>query len=85
MLSTHPDHERRGVGSMLVKWGTDLADAMGLRAFVQASRVGKAMYERHGFKDREGWITVPVSENHQAKPVAGWFDLERPAQTLEPQ
>jgi GNAT superfamily N-acetyltransferase len=79
MLSTHPEHQRRGAGSMLVKWGTDIADNLGLKAFVQASRLGKHLYESHGFVDKEGWITVPVSEKHSSKPEVAWFNLERPA------
>jgi GNAT superfamily N-acetyltransferase len=83
MLSTHPDHERRGAGSMLVKWGTDIADSLGMKAFVQGSRVGKPLYESHGFVDSEGWITVPVTERHKNRPAVGWFNLERPAKTLK--
>jgi GNAT superfamily N-acetyltransferase len=82
MLSTHPDHERRGAGSMLLKWGTDIADTLGLKAFVQGSRVGKRFYERHGFVDTEGWITVPVSEKFKDRPAVGWYNLERPAKPL---
>ena len=81
MLSTHPEHERRGAGSMLVKWGTDIADNKGLKAFVQGSRLGKPLYESHGFVDREGWITVPLAEKHENRPACGWFNLERPAKT----
>ena len=79
MLSTHPEHERRGAGSMLVKWGTDIADSLGMKAFVQGSRRGKTLYERHGFVDNEGWIKVPVTEKHKDRPECGWFNLERPA------
>jgi GNAT superfamily N-acetyltransferase len=81
MLSTHPDHERRGAGSMLMKWGIDIADNLGMKAFVQGSRVGKQLYESHGFVDSEGWITVPVTERHKNRPAVGWFNLERPAKT----
>jgi GNAT superfamily N-acetyltransferase len=84
MLSTHPEHQRRGAGAMLMEWGTDIADSLGLRAFVQASRIGaKHLYGSHGFvdKNKEGFITVPVSEKHKNKPEIGWFNLERPAKT----
>lgn len=79
MLSTHPDHQRRGAGAMVVKWGTDIADSLGLKAFVQGSRLGKHLYESHGFVDTEGWIKVPVTEKHKDRPAIGWFHLERPA------
>jgi GNAT superfamily N-acetyltransferase len=83
MLSTHPEHQHRGAGSMLVKWGADIADRFGLKAFVQGSRLGKHLYERYGFVDKEGWVTVPVTERHKNKPAVGWFNLERPAIPLD--
>ncbi|KAE9365496.1 hypothetical protein N431DRAFT_387799 [Stipitochalara longipes BDJ] len=82
MLSTHPEHQRRGAGSMLMKWGTDIADSLGLKAFVQASRQGKEhLYQKFGFVDNEGYFTVPVSEKFKNKPAIGCFNLERPAKS----
>lgn len=62
---------------MLMKWGIDLADSMGLKAFVQGSRLGTHLYERYGFVN-EGWVTVPLTEKHKDKPATGWVNLERP-------
>ncbi|KAM0221490.1 hypothetical protein ACHAQD_005405 [Fusarium lateritium] len=50
-LVTHPDYQRCGAGSMLMKWGCDLADADGVAAYVDASKSGAALYERFGFVD----------------------------------
>jgi predicted N-acetyltransferase YhbS len=52
MLCTHPDFQKRGAGSMLVKWGCDLADKDGVSAYVDASKTGAPLYERFGFVDR---------------------------------
>jgi len=82
MLSTHPDHQRRGAGSMLMKWGTDIADSLGYTAFVQGTHVGKPFYESHGFVNSVGWTTVPVAEKHKDRPSCGWFSLLRPAKTV---
>jgi hypothetical protein len=66
---------------MLMKWGTDIADSLGLRAFVQASRLGKEhLYQNFGFVDKEGHFTVPVSEKHKDKPAIWCSNLERPAE-----
>lgn len=46
---TLPQHERRGAGSLLVKWGCDRADEAGVVAYLEASPVGSPMYARHGF------------------------------------
>ena len=79
MLSTHPDYERKGAASMLMKWGTEIADNLRLKSFVQGSPVGRSMYERHGFIAEEGWTTVPVSDKHKNRPATGWYSLTRPA------
>jgi hypothetical protein len=63
---------------MLVKWGTDRADVMGVKAFVQGTKAGRPLYEKHGFVS-EGWIDVPVDEKFKDRPVAAFYNLERPA------
>ncbi|KAK1728201.1 acetyltransferase [Colletotrichum acutatum] len=50
-LVTHPDYQRRGAASMLLKWGCALADEDGVAAYVDASKAGKGLYERFGFVD----------------------------------
>jgi GNAT superfamily N-acetyltransferase len=61
-LSTHPEHERRGAGSMLVEWGVEVADQLGLETYLNTSVRGRPLYERFGFKlvretlwDRTRW------------------------------
>lgn len=51
MLGTHPDFRRRGAASMLVAWGCDLADQIGVAAYIDASKEGAVVYEKFGFKD----------------------------------
>lgn len=50
-LFTHSSYHRRGVGSKLIQQGTTLADKKGYIAFLEASPMGKALYERHGFRE----------------------------------
>ncbi|KAJ5494605.1 hypothetical protein N7463_010692 [Penicillium fimorum] len=50
-LGTHPDYQRRGAGSMMVRWGCDLADKDGVAAYVDASKEGASLYLKHGFVD----------------------------------
>lgn len=61
-LSTHPEHYRRGCGSLLVKWGVETADELGIEAYLDTSMMGRKLYERFGFElvrevrfDREEW------------------------------
>jgi GNAT superfamily N-acetyltransferase len=51
MLGTHPDYRGRGAASALVKWGCDIADREGDGAYVDASKAGAPLYQRHGFVD----------------------------------
>ncbi|RJE27431.1 hypothetical protein PHISCL_00165 [Aspergillus sclerotialis] len=50
-LGTHPEYQRRGAASMLLKWGCDLADKNGVAAYVDASKAGAPLYQRFGFVD----------------------------------
>lgn len=61
VLTTHPDHHRRGAGGLLMKHFLDAVDEEGIEAYLEASEAGKPLYARHGFK--------PVFEQT--------FDLER--------
>lgn len=49
-LVTHPDHHRRGAGGMLVQWGCEKADELGVEAFLEASPMGQPLYARYGFE-----------------------------------
>jgi GNAT superfamily N-acetyltransferase len=48
-LATHPDHQGRGAGKLLLDWGLEKADAEGLVTYLNATSVGKRMYEKRGF------------------------------------
>lgn len=50
---TDPEYQRRGIGSMMLKWGCDLADQLFLPAWVEASPEGNFLYRRFGFMDVE--------------------------------
>ncbi|KAL9038887.1 MAG: hypothetical protein Q9180_002862 [Flavoplaca navasiana] len=49
-LSVLHTHQRRGAGSQLIKWGTDLADSMGIDTVLEATKAGIPVYEKHGFE-----------------------------------
>lgn len=42
---------------MLVKWGTEKAGGLGVKAVVESSRYGRGLYEQEGFKFVENWET----------------------------
>lgn len=51
-LATHPDYQRQGAGSMLLKWGCDVADRDGVGAYVDGSKDGAPLYSKFGFVDK---------------------------------
>ncbi|KAI1940492.1 hypothetical protein LOZ66_002086 [Ophidiomyces ophidiicola] len=55
VLCTLPAHQGRGAGTLLLKYGLDIADEHGLESYLESSTKGRPLYERHGFKD----ITLP--------------------------
>lgn len=44
-----PSYRRRGVGSLIMQWGIDKAEELGLEAYLEASAMGKPLYEKFGF------------------------------------
>ncbi|KAF2257768.1 acyl-CoA N-acyltransferase [Lojkania enalia] len=67
-LVTHPDHHRRGAGTLLTAWGCDRADEKGIEVYLEASPMGKPLYERFGFQE-VGKVNVELGQ-------FGWKDLE---------
>lgn len=61
-LATHPDHQSRGAGKMLLDWGVKKADDEQLVTYLDATQVAKPIYEKRGFEvrravewDRTAW------------------------------
>jgi len=52
-MMVRKDAQRRGVGSRLLRYGTDQADAEGIKAYLNGTTQGKALYEHGGFKVAE--------------------------------
>lgn len=50
LLAVHPEHQRRGVGSLLLRHGLEKFDPLGLPTYLDCGRYGKALYERYGFE-----------------------------------
>lgn len=58
-VGVHPDHQGRGLGSVLLRDVLARADAAGEAAYLEAtSERNRALYERHGFRS-VGELTLP--------------------------
>lgn len=83
MCFTDPEYHRRGAGKMLVNWGVQRADEMGVKAFVEASPEGRRLYESCGFEmvEEVGLKGDDVEkggrEEWKGYAVADWIFMER--------
>ncbi|KAL7900311.1 acyl-CoA N-acyltransferase [Trichoderma sp. SZMC 28014] len=59
LCGTHPKAQRRGAGSLLMAWVTELADREGLACWVTSSEMAVPLYKKFGFVVAEE-ITVPL-------------------------
>ncbi|KAJ5781199.1 Acyl-CoA N-acyltransferase [Penicillium paradoxum] len=50
MLGVHPAYNGKGLGTRLLKWGIERADAQGVETYLSASPAGKPLYEKYGFR-----------------------------------
>ncbi|KAI5918595.1 acyl-CoA N-acyltransferase [Camillea tinctor] len=48
-ICTRPAYHGRGLGSVLLRSGLDAADAAGVPTYLEALRLARPLYERHGF------------------------------------
>ncbi|KAJ0371696.1 hypothetical protein COL26b_009470 [Colletotrichum chrysophilum] len=47
----HPDFQGKGIGSRLIRWGTEKVDQEGTYCWVQSSMGGVPAYEKYGFRE----------------------------------
>jgi len=52
-MCVHPDWQRRGAGKMLMRWGSDRTDELGIPAYLEASPYGVPLYKSCGYEDFE--------------------------------
>lgn len=60
-FATHPDHHRRGAGTLLLNWGLKKADDEGVPTYLDATSIARPLYEKRGFKVIKAteWDRVP--------------------------
>ncbi|KAK3710705.1 hypothetical protein LTR37_010124 [Vermiconidia calcicola] len=73
---TLPSHRRRAAGAMMLKWGCDLADALFLPAWIEASTEGNFLYKTFGFYDYEkiGDGELAGGRNMRREPLVRWIE-----------
>ncbi|KAK4503127.1 hypothetical protein PRZ48_006554 [Zasmidium cellare] len=51
VIGTRDGHQRRGVGALSMKWGTEKADELGVPMYLDATTKGKGLYKKWGFQE----------------------------------
>ena len=49
-MIVHPDHQRKGIASEMIKWGVDLADRENIVGWLLARPAGSKLYEKNGWR-----------------------------------
>lgn len=59
LLFVDPDYQRRGLGTILMQWGNDIADTMMLPCWLESSAKGEGLYWKMGYEEtyRAKWET----------------------------
>lgn len=57
---------------MLLRWGTEKADELGLEAFVESTNDGKPCYEKHGFT----YMNTFYMDSTRRNPSKKWVEME---------
>ena len=77
IIFTHPDYRRQGIADIIMKWGVEKADAMGVEMWLDATVYGVALYQKHGFVVVHQNSVAPRTET----PSKEWGEI---AKRLEP-
>lgn len=51
ILVVKPEHQGRGAGGMMIRWGAERADGDGAACYLDSTTVAKGVYERYGFRE----------------------------------
>jgi GNAT superfamily N-acetyltransferase len=79
VLMTRPGFQRKGVGALLMQWGVDQADALGLPAYIEATDQGAGLYKKFGFReiDVSPWDGRDWGHHSQMRHAIMWRDPKK--------
>ncbi|KAI1337259.1 acyl-CoA N-acyltransferase [Xylariaceae sp. FL0016] len=78
-MAVHPDYQRRGIGRLLMQWGIDMAEKLGLPIYLEATDAGFPLYKSMGFER-----LTHVSVIHKAEVTGSAEDTNVPLMVKMP-
>ncbi|KAL1801685.1 hypothetical protein ACET3X_002027 [Alternaria dauci] len=63
VMAVHPDHQRKGVGELLFKHGTNIAQQTGLPVYIESSKEGVRLYEKMGSRKLKEQLVTSEKTN----------------------
>lgn len=73
MVATHPDHQGKGAGSLMMRYGCERADQDHVESYLEASPEAVTLYEKFGFT--EAARTDTLIENVRVTPGVWYRNL----------
>ncbi|KAF3057435.1 Acyl-CoA N-acyltransferases (Nat) [Daldinia childiae] len=74
----HSAHRKRGAASLMLEWGTQKADELGLESFVESTEMARRTYEKQGFYVIGDFYLDAQEENPSKEFIAERKRLECP-------
>ncbi|KAF2642894.1 hypothetical protein P280DRAFT_467030 [Massarina eburnea CBS 473.64] len=74
-IVVHPDHRKRGAGRLLIRWGIDKADELGIETVVSSLQSAVGAYEKSGLGAIE--VIPPDPSLKVESPSEKWKELQQ--------
>ncbi|PNY24500.1 Acyl-CoA N-acyltransferase [Tolypocladium capitatum] len=78
LIAVDPKHQGRGAGTLLVQWGIEMGDLIGLPVYCESSPTAVSLYKKLGFE------ILPEKIVHKAEVLGTETDIEVPLMVKMP-
>ncbi|OAX80884.1 hypothetical protein ACJ72_04774 [Emergomyces africanus] len=82
-LAVHPEHQRRGVGKLLMEWGLGVGEQLQLPVYLESTRAGMPLYTKLGFEKLSQGALLKSEVTHFASDVEAPLMAKMPSAARE--
>ncbi|KKZ67488.1 hypothetical protein EMCG_06865 [[Emmonsia] crescens] len=83
LLAVHPEHQRRGIGKLLMDWGLDVGEKLQLPVYLESTRAGLPLYTKLGFERLSKGALLKSEVTHFASDVEAPLMVNMPSAARE--